>query len=242
MNIDRELFEEVRTTTGLTHERLFCVAGTVYATIFIGKIPNREELSAYLGCSKKIIGRALREVAASVVKVRGETTPLSDWLCPYLMSLDRPDIAQVIYPLAANFVSTGTYIGKDEEPFERAIARYYLQILFFPQMVQDYETFAGYNILLGYLWEVAYGSDETAIHFCQSHFETSFGASSKVKAFLELVYQKNPHLYRIVEEDAFTSITNYMAGELKKVRGSFKDRGSAKIAKERLKAMKNITK
>ena len=225
MNIDRELFEEVRTTTGLTDESLFCVAGTVYTTIFIGKIPNREELSAYLGCSKKTIGRALREVAASVVKVRGETTPLSDWLCPYLMSLDRPDIAQVIYPLAADFVSTGTYIGKDEEPFERAIARYYLQIFFFPQMVQDYETFAGYNLLL-----------------CQSHFETSFGASSKVKAFLELVYQKNPHLYRIVEEDAFTSITNYMAGELKKVRGSFKDRGSAKIAKERLKAMKNITK
>ena len=235
--IDQELFNEVRSVTGLTDESLLCVAGTVYTTIFIGKIPSKDDLSAYLGYSKRTITRLLHELTSNCVKLDNETI-LADWLRPYLMTLDRPRLDQVIYPLATNFVITGIYIGKGEEPFERAMARSYLQTLFFPQTVQEYETFAGLNILLEYLWTIACGSDESIDDFCHSRFETGFYASAKANQFIDLIYDKNPHLSQLAECKTYSAMANYLTEGLKKSRVHFKERGSAKIAKERLKNMK----
>ncbi|MBR3252547.1 hypothetical protein IKF84_00520 [Candidatus Saccharibacteria bacterium] len=232
LKYDEELNDVVFMLTKFSGDDLKYIAGTVYATVFIGKIPTKKDLAVYLGCSKGTITKVLEGLVATYVDPCTESAALVKWLSRYLPSTgDRPRISQLIYPIATELVSSGLYLGDGEEPFERAVSRLYLESLFRPQLVQSHKAFAGYNIMIDYLWRMTYIYGEKFDIYLLSRFESSHKAMAKVESFMEVIRKSNPQLR------SYPATLDYVIDGFQEISVLIRDAGSAKIAKARLKKM-----
>lgn len=59
---DNDLLLEVKRLTEFEGDKLRCVTGAVYATVFLGKMPIKEDLATYLGVSKRMVMDTLKGV------------------------------------------------------------------------------------------------------------------------------------------------------------------------------------
>ena len=236
-NFDEELMERIRSITGLSGNELYCLTGTVYATVFLGKIPTKEDLATYLGISSRTTTDILQSAIRTAVGNLTEQRPLTKWMDKYFDVLGpRPAVTEVIYPLATELVSEGLFFDSDIEPTSRFIARIFLQAFFDTPSVQTLQEFVGYNTILEYLWAVVDGTNESIDDFISCRFDPNARTVSKIQAFTALVYQQNPHIKPIYSPD-YHYICEYLADNARKARNQAIKNGSAKKAKTRVERM-----
>lgn len=198
-NYSEDLYYEVKVLTGFDDDhKLHCVTGAIYATVFLGKMPIKEDLAAYLGVSKRAVMAMQREVS--------------------------------IYPLATICSLHGLYVGTEEEPFTRAVAREYLATMFDPKMVATAKEYIGYDVALEYLWQVAGGAEESVDDYVRMRFEPGFKIKDKLQAFSLLVYQYNDEMAL----SSYAYVIEVLADGVRRARDQAAKNASANNAKKRL--------
>ena len=191
------LLREIHKITGLEGELLSTLAGTVYATAFIGKMPNHKDTAAYLGLSDKTAIRLLKQAVEKAIGgvLPGEEGPLTKWYGEYYdFKVASPSVLEVVYSLATDIISEGIYTETGEEPFARNVARIYLGGMVTPQSVQTVDEFMGYNATLEYLWHAILGSGDDIDYFTKVRYEPAYNIASKLQSFADLVHSQNPYL------------------------------------------------
>lgn len=232
--MEKELMSAVQQITDLHGDNLEYVAKTIYATVFMGKIPNRGDLAVYIGTSKTRLSRVLKGLTLRCSAFFDPPHPLVSWFGRFLPTTVNVGIGQVIYPLAADATMKGLYIGTTEEPIERAVTRIYLGSLIPAQSIQTYESFAGLNIMIEYLQCLFCGEEIEFSSFVRLRFGRS--AVFRVNAFLQTLYESNQHLADSVPLN-YDGIRSHLEKGLQKTRLKFFSNASAKIAKSRLEIM-----
>ncbi|MBO7657650.1 hypothetical protein J6S55_03365 [Candidatus Saccharibacteria bacterium] len=112
--LDKDLLAEVGKITGIENgAKLKCVAGAIYATVFLGKMPIKEDLADFLGVSKRVVMETIHEVSiyplATRMSLEGlyistEEEPVERTIArKYLATMFDPDLIE----------STKEYIGYD---------------------------------------------------------------------------------------------------------------------------------
>lgn len=194
-----DLLKTVGELTGINDDsKLHCITGAVYATVFLGKMPIKEDLANFLGVSKRTVMATIREAS--------------------------------VYPLAATCSLRGLYIGTEEEPYTRAVAREYLAKKFDPESIVTVKEYVGYDITLEYLWQVADGAEESIDDYIRSRFEPGFKIKSKLQAFALLVYQSDADM--ALSDYAY--VIKVLAEGVRRAYNEALENGSANKAKKRL--------
>ena len=197
-----DLYQEVKELTGLDDKyKLHCITGAVYATVFLGKMPIKEDLAAFLGASKRAVMAMTHEMS--------------------------------IYPLATICSLRGLYIGTEEEPYTRKIAREYLAKKFDPELVISTKEYIGYDIMLEYLWQVANGAEESINDYIRSRFEPGFKIRNKLQAFALLVYRADDDMAL----SDYGYVAEVLADGVRRARYKAAQNSSASKAKKRLEKM-----
>ncbi|MBR3323999.1 hypothetical protein IKG24_00450 [Candidatus Saccharibacteria bacterium] len=74
-DFSEDLLAGVRQLTGFDGDKLKCVTGAICTTVFLGKMPIKEDLADYLGVSKRVVMDLLRDVSiypfATMMSLRG---------------------------------------------------------------------------------------------------------------------------------------------------------------------------
>ncbi len=178
---------------------LDCITGVVYATVFIGSYPCKDDLGAYLELPGGILNKFLRratEIASHAQSV------FSEWMGEEMPS-DKPKVTEYIYPLAAEAVADGLYFGRkgEEEPVTRIVVRTFLSHLCPPQAIKTKDLFIGYNVVLEYLWQSTCGtltddpSMEDIHEFCRKRYKYLPNIYAKINDFSELLIQNNESMF-----------------------------------------------
>lgn len=236
-SFDESLLNAMEEITGLTGSQLYVLTGTVYATSFLGKMPNQKDTAIYLGVATRTVNKTLRNAISQAFGgvLPDEVGPLAEWFGDYLtLSGPRPTIVEVVYPLATELISRGLFFDHDEESTDRLIARVFLSTMFAKQSVQSFEEFVGYNTVLEYLWQVVTGSEDTVDEFIKVRFEPDFAIVAKIQAFCYLIYEQNPHLKELKVSPDYYDICEYLAKAVIGAKIKALKNGSAANAKERL--------
>ncbi len=214
-DFDRELCKTLAKITGLINspEALNCVVGTVYATVFLGVFPHRDDLSNYLELPKGVLNRFLGCGVKTAVKIGSN---YSQWMEKEM--LPKPTTTEYIYPLATKAVASGLYFGDgdewQQEPASRMVARTFLDGLWPPQIIKTESAFVGYNLLLEYLWKAMEEPEEIEdIHsFCKKRYRYRKNIYEKIDEVCLLISHENRPMFN--DEQNYKEICQEMARAL----------------------------
>ena len=229
-DFDETVVAAISELTELSGDTLNCLTGTVMATAFLGRIPVRSDLAAYLDTSRKTVDQVLQLAATQLYEKEG----FRHWMRGYGTDHLRP--TEVVYMITTEMVSKGLYLDAYNEPPERTFARDFLNMFFIAPGVDNKRIYAGYTILLDYFWARQEG--ECIEHFARVRFPEETKPLEKVEAFLEVIYEYNTHLQEVITSpkiDAMMRFLNLRFREAQIKKKSFLS--SAAIAKSRTKEL-----
>lgn len=202
-NFDETVKEIVQNITGLSGNALDCVTGAAMATVFLGKVPVKTDLAAYLGTGKKTLCQVLRVVAE--YGYSSDHPQFREWLGPYA-PVDRIKPTAMIYAISAELVMQGLIFDREETP-ERQQAREFLSLLFAPQAIQSAAQFTGMSIMLEFLESKLMGTvGETIENFVSIRFSTERKPLDKVQAFCDLICEYNPHIAEKAHGEDYSNV------------------------------------
>lgn len=200
-DFDDFLRDRMAEITGLDDcpDVLDCITGAVYATVFVGAYPHKDDLSTYLELPSGILNKFLRR--AVEIASHAQST-FSEWMGEEMPS-DKPKVTEYIYPLAAEAIADGLYFGyrDEDEPASRIVARTFLSHLCPPQAIKTKDLFIGYNVVLEYLWQSTCGSltndpsTEDIHEFCRKRYKYLPNIYAKISDFSELLIQNNETMF-----------------------------------------------
>ncbi|MBQ3352312.1 hypothetical protein IJG91_01445 [Candidatus Saccharibacteria bacterium] len=227
---NEEVKQVIRELTGMTDDILDCVTGAIYATVFLGAFPGKDDLMEYLGTNRSTMEKLLREAADTAID---SNSPYWDWMGPDII-LPRPGVAEYIYPLATEMVARGLWLEGKEEPTERLVARTFLEAFCPSTKVKNKDLFQGYNIVLDYLHFVQDESEEIRIgKFIGLRYEYMPRAAAKVEQICLTLAQANPHIFDPIGTSS-REVCNYLAKGVKEAQKKAVANGSARLGKARV--------
>lgn len=235
---DEDMVATVAEITGLSGEQLEMVVGTVYATVFLGAFPGKDDLAAYLSCTTARVNELWKKISEEAAESR---SAYWQWMGPEMI-LPRPGVAEYIYPIAAECIARGLFFGVGEESIERLMARTMLEAYLPSQTVKSKDLFIGYNILLEYLWQHVQGDEEDIDRFIEVRYQYFYHATKKLQKLCQLIVELNPHQFDLdsLEEDVYRQVSTALAKAACNGRDKAIANGSARIGKARLQVLVNL--
>ncbi|MBR2600998.1 hypothetical protein IKE07_02590 [Candidatus Saccharibacteria bacterium] len=162
-------------------ESYYGLLGTVVATAILGKIPSREDRASFMGTSETKIARLVKD-AVDFAYYDGD---LKTWFNGYTVGC--PSVTSCVYALATQVVANGFYVGDNQEPESRYVARTFLNNYFRPQAIQNAQDFAGYQMVLEYLWYTIDSPSITDYKKFVKHRYSAKTPANKVQGFCDII-------------------------------------------------------